>query len=71
MKLALIKQISGFLTDVFILYTFFMVVLIVAAFLIEKERVALIALGFAFVVKALEILAMFIAGKLGGKNDKD
>lgn len=65
MKLALIKQIFGFLWDVFIIYAFLMIGLIVVAFLIEKERVALITLGFAFVVKVLDILARIIAGKLG------
>ena len=65
MKLALIKQIFGFLLDVFIIYAFLMIGLIVVALLIEKERVALITLGFAFVVKVLDILAKIIAGKLG------
>ena len=71
MKLALIKQIFGFLTDVFILYTVFIAMLIAVAFLIEKAKVALIALAFAFILKALAILAKLIAGKLGGKKDTD
>ena len=68
MKLALIKQIFGFLWDVFIYYCFFMFFLIAIAFLIEKERVALITLGFAFIVKVLDILARIIAGKLEGQK---